>query len=124
MSRLLLDVCAAVAMLASPLPRFGWAPRRPFDGVDEVDIDAVENLPATPALRRSAVEGYEMFRRFCAELLDRADYLLTRARLRLLDWATGPAPETPTDRAIREQGERLRSVFPQVDFDDPSRHVR
>ena len=28
--------------------RFGRAPRRPFDGVDEVNIDAVEDLPAEP----------------------------------------------------------------------------
>jgi hypothetical protein len=28
-------------------------------------------------------------------------------------------PETPEDRAIREEGERLRKAFPKIDFDHP-----
>jgi hypothetical protein len=28
-------------------------------------------------------------------------------------------PETPEDRAIREEGERLRRAFPGIDFDHP-----
>jgi hypothetical protein len=55
-----------------------------------------------------------MLRRFCSELLDRPDYLLTLVRLTVLDWLS-PPPETPTDRAIREQGERLRKAFPWLD---------
>jgi hypothetical protein len=36
------------------------------------------------------------------------------------------APETPEDRAIREEGERLKKAFPRTDFDprrteDPAR---
>ena len=31
-----------------------------------------------------------------------------------------PWPETPVDRAIREEGERLRNAFPDIDFDHPS----
>ena len=30
-----------------------------------------------------------------------------------------PARETPIDRAIREEGERLRKAFPEIDFDHP-----
>jgi hypothetical protein len=60
-----------------------------------------------------------MLRRLCAELLDRANYQLTLARLTILDWLA-PMPETPTDRAIREQGERLRKAFPRIDFDHPN----
>jgi hypothetical protein len=56
-----------------------------------------------------------MFRRISAELLDRADYLLTLARLMVLDWIPGPGPETPVDRAIREEGERLRNAFLWLD---------
>jgi hypothetical protein len=56
-----------------------------------------------------------MLRRPCAELLDRTDYLLMLARLTALDWLAGPPPETPTDRAIREQGERLCKAFPFLD---------
>jgi hypothetical protein len=48
-----------------------------------------------------------------------ADYLLTLARLTVLDWLV-PPPETPTDRAIREEGERLRKAFPEIDFDHPN----
>jgi hypothetical protein len=42
------------------------------------------------------------------------DWLLDQviaARLGILDWLT-PLPETPVDRAIREEGERLRKAFP------------
>ena len=39
-------------------------------------------------------------------------------RLGVLDWLAGPPPETPVDRAIREEGERLRKAFPEINFDD------
>jgi hypothetical protein len=42
------------------------------------------------------------------------DWLLDQmiaAWLGILDWLS-PLPETPTDRAIREEGERLRKAFP------------
>ncbi len=55
-----------------------------------------------------------MVRRLCFEILDRADYVLTLARLTFLDWLA-PMPETATDRAIREEGERLRKAFPWLD---------
>lgn len=42
---ILLLLAAACSFVAW---RFGRAPRRPFDGVDEVNIDAVEDLPADP----------------------------------------------------------------------------
>jgi len=29
-------------------------------------------------------------------------------------------PESPADRAIREEGDRLRRAFPDIDFDHPS----
>jgi len=60
-----------------------------------------------------------MLRRLVYIVLDRADYLLTLARLTILDWVTGPPPETSIDRAIREEGERLRKAFPEIDFDHP-----
>jgi hypothetical protein len=34
-------------------------------------------------------------------VIDRAEYLLTLARLSAVDWLAGPEPETPADRAIR-----------------------
>jgi hypothetical protein len=60
----------------------------------------------------------------CARALDRADYLITGTRLGVLDRLAGLPLETRTDRVIREQGERLRQAFPQVDFDDPARRER
>ena len=47
-----------------------------------------------------------------------AEYLLTFARLAVLDWLYPPR-ETPVDRAIHEEGERLRKAFPTIDFDNP-----
>jgi hypothetical protein len=62
-----------------------------------------------------------MLRRLCFQAanwfvrgLDRADYLLTLARLTVLD-RLSPMPETAVDRAIREEGERLRKAFPIFD---------
>jgi hypothetical protein len=52
--------------------------------------------------------------RWLAAVVDRADFLLTLARLWVLD-RVAPMPETPADRAIREDGERLRKAFPWLD---------
>jgi hypothetical protein len=56
--------------------------------------------------------------RWLSAALDWADYLLTVARLSVLDWLH-PPQETPVDRAIREDGERLRKAFPTIGFDHP-----
>jgi hypothetical protein len=61
-----------------------------------------------------------MFRRWFYRALDDAAHLLTLARLWLHEWIAGPSAETPTDRAIREEGERVRKKFPKTDFDDPT----
>jgi len=58
--------------------------------------------------------------RWLSAVVDRADYLLRRARLSVLDWLL-PLPETPIDRAIREEGERLRRAFPWLDERRPRR---
>jgi hypothetical protein len=55
-----------------------------------------------------------MLRRLRAALMDRADYVLTMARLTVLD-RLAPLPETGTDKAIREEGERIRKAFPLLD---------
>jgi hypothetical protein len=58
-------------------------------------------------------------RQVLSGLAGRIDHALTKSRLWLLDRWLGPSPETPTDRAIREEGERLRKAFPGIDLDDP-----
>jgi hypothetical protein len=44
---------------------------------------------------------------------DQFDYLVTLARLRVLDTVCGPEPETPADRQRRDR-ERLRAAFPEI----------
>ena len=65
-----------------------------------------------------------MFRHLTAKILDRVGYLWTLARLSIFDCFAGLSPETPADRALREEAGGLRNAFPHVDFDDPNRHVR
>jgi hypothetical protein len=48
-----------------------------------------------------------------AKALDRAGYLLTLARLSILDHLAGMPPETPADAAIRERGEHLQEGSPK-----------
>ena len=55
-------------------------------------------------------------------LWDETSERVTLVRLWVvLDLLAGPTPEAPTDRAVREKGERLRAAFPTVDFDHPAR---
>jgi hypothetical protein len=53
------------------------------------------------------------------KFLDWIDYAFTLARLTIFDWIAGPPPETSVDRTIREEGERIRKAFPEIDFDHP-----
>jgi hypothetical protein len=45
---------------------------------------------------------------------DQLDYLVTLARLRILDALAGPLPETPADRQRYRDRERLRRAFPKI----------
>lgn len=51
---------------------------------------------------------FDRLARLFDDLLNRVVHLVTVACLWFLDGLAGPVPETPTDRAIREEGERLR----------------
>jgi hypothetical protein len=53
-------------------------------------------------------------RRFLRALADRCSF--ERATIGI--WLFPPA-ETPEDRVIQEEGERLRKAFPQIDLDHP-----
>ena len=64
-----------------------------------------------------------MFRRLvrlCFDALDRADYLVTSARLRVLDWIAGPEPKTEADLRREAEHETLREALPKADLDDPT----
>jgi hypothetical protein len=60
------------------------------------------------------LDGLFRFRRYA---LDRANYFVTLARLRVLDWLAGPEPETEADKKREAERERLRKAFPRVNFD-------
>jgi hypothetical protein len=89
-----------------------------------MDEDQDADLPNTNAeAGAGALSGgtvtTTLLRRLFSRIPGIVDYRFTSARLWLLDRWLGPLPETPTDRAIREEGERLRKAFPQIDLDDP-----
>jgi hypothetical protein len=47
-------------------------------------------------------------------VLDRLDYWLTLARLRILDTLAGPLPETPADRRRQRDWEKIKEAFPKI----------
>lgn len=47
---------------------------------------------------------------------DQLDYLVTLARLRILDAVAGPLPETPADGQREQDRERLRKAFPEIEL--------
>lgn len=61
-----------------------------------------------------------MSRSLVCKALDDGVHLLMFARLRLHDWIAGPPPETPSDRAILDEGEQVRKAFPEIDFTNPT----
>jgi len=52
-----------------------------------------------------------------SRIFDRIDYLVTSARLQVLDWICGPEPPTLADRRRERDRDRLRKAFPKIDFD-------
>ena len=54
-------------------------------------------------------------RRFVWRIADGLDYVLTLARLRILDALTGPLPETPEDQQRERRRDRLERAFPKIE---------
>jgi hypothetical protein len=48
-------------------------------------------------------------------VVDRLDYLVTLARLRILDAVCGPEPETQADRQRQGDQERIKRAFPEIE---------
>jgi hypothetical protein len=48
-------------------------------------------------------------------VVDALDYLVTLARLRILDMLAGPEPETPADQQRARDREGIKRVFPEID---------
>jgi hypothetical protein len=54
-------------------------------------------------------------RRLFWRVADLLDYLVTLARLRILDALAGPLPETAADQRRERERERLERVFPEIE---------
>ena len=61
--------------------------------------EILNRIPVAAARQASIGDGH--IKTCMRAVIDRAEYLLTLARLSVLDWLAGPEPETPADRAIR-----------------------
>ena len=61
--------------------------------------------------RKEAAEVWRLFWR----VVDQLDYLLTLARLRILDALPGPELETPADRRRQRDHERIERAFPEIE---------
>jgi hypothetical protein len=62
-------------------------------------------------------------RRLFWQVADTLDYLLTLARLRILEALAGPEPETPADQQRERDRERISRAFPQLGGADPGAPV-
>jgi hypothetical protein len=48
-------------------------------------------------------------------VVDYLDYLVTLARLRILDALAGPLPETPADQQRKRDREQIERAFPDIE---------
>jgi len=56
-----------------------------------------------------------LLRRLFWRVVDHLDYIMTLARLRILDALAGPLPETPADRQRQWDRERIKRTFPEIE---------
>jgi hypothetical protein len=56
-----------------------------------------------------------LLRRLFWRVADQLDYLVTLARLRILDALTAPLPETSADRQWQRDRERIKRAFPEIE---------
>jgi hypothetical protein len=55
-------------------------------------------------------------RSLLSRALDHLDYVITYARLRILDWICDPSHRRPADEQRERDRDRLRKAFPKVDI--------
>ena len=79
----------------------------------------VEDGTSNPPGRVAITDG--PFRRLFWRVAEQLDYLVTLARLRILDAVYGPEPETPADRQRQPDRERIESAFPRLSREEPRR---
>jgi hypothetical protein len=56
--------------------------------------------------------------RFFWQVVDDLDYLVTLARLRIVDAVAGPEPQTPADQQRERDREQLERAFPEIDCNE------
>ena len=54
-------------------------------------------------------------RRLFWRVADDLDYLVTLARLRILEAVASPVPETPADQQRQRDRERIKRAFPKIE---------
>jgi hypothetical protein len=59
--------------------------------------------------------GDSRLRRLFWRVADQVDYLVTLARLRILDALAGPFLETPADRQRQRDREKIERAFPEIE---------
>ena len=66
-------------------------------------------------VRGGALMTDGLLRRLFWHVVDQLDYLVTLARLRILDMLTGPLPETSADRQRQRDRERIKRALPEIE---------
>ena len=57
----------------------------------------------------------ERLRRLFRRVADALDYIVTLVRLRILDALAGPEPETLADQQRKQNRERVKRAFPEIE---------
>jgi len=127
----LLKDCVAVALASSLAAERAIEQRLDADHQNDAQPSRRPTRPtgahASPGpvrLSRGLVPGFVrggalmtdgLLRRVFWRVADQLDYLVTLARLRILDALTGALPETAADRQWQRDLERIKRAFPEIE---------